>query len=120
MTRSLGSNYFIDLIFQDSGASKKASLDDLSKEELVSKCKNLLKLAQHAKSAKDGRCPCLFMCWWAMTILGRYITVLDLLLTDLKKLLEEKETENAKSSAEIDILKGQVEDNEDVIKVKQR
>ena len=43
-------------IFQDSGATKKAPLDDLSKEELLSKCKNLLKLAQHAKSAKDGRC----------------------------------------------------------------
>lgn len=45
-----------DPVFQESGAAKKASLDDLPREELVTKCKNLLKLAQHAKSAKDGRC----------------------------------------------------------------
>ena len=52
--------WFIDFyklsIFQDSGGTKKAPLDGLSKDELLSKCKNLLKLAQHAKSAKDGRC----------------------------------------------------------------
>ena len=54
--RSTDSNDIIKPpMFQDSGA-KKASLDDLSREELVNKCKNLLKLAQHAKSAKDGRC----------------------------------------------------------------
>lgn len=39
---------------QDAG-SKKASLDSMSKEELVGRCKNLLQLAQRAKSAKDGR-----------------------------------------------------------------
>ena len=46
---------------QDAG-TKKASLDSMSKEELVGRCKNLLQLAQRAKSAKDGRlrlAPCL-------------------------------------------------------------
>lgn len=58
--RSIYSNDFTNLPkFQESGAAKKTSFDDLSREELVTKCKNLLKLAQHAKSAKDGRwCPC--------------------------------------------------------------
>ena len=41
-------------IFQESGA-KKGSLDSLSKEELISRCKSLLQLAQKAKNAKDGR-----------------------------------------------------------------
>ena len=56
--RSTDSNDLINYhpMFQDSGAAKKASLDDLSREELVTKCKNLLKLAQQAKSAKDGMC----------------------------------------------------------------
>merc|ERR1719232_1483475 len=76
----------------DSGAAKKASLDDLSREDLVTKCKNLLKLAQQAKSAKD----------------------------DLKRLLDVKEAEISKSSAETDVLKSQVEDKEDIITVKQR
>ena len=49
------------LYLQDAG-TKKASLDSMSKEELVGRCKNLLQLAQRAKSAKDGRlrlAPCL-------------------------------------------------------------
>jgi len=37
------------------GAAKKASLDSLSKEELINRCKSLLQLAQKAKNAKDGR-----------------------------------------------------------------
>ena len=37
----------------NSGAKKP--LQELSKEELIQKCKNLLALAQKAKSAKDGK-----------------------------------------------------------------
>ena len=37
-----------------SSASKRG-LQDLSKEELVQKCKGLLNLAQKAKQAKDGK-----------------------------------------------------------------
>ena len=47
--------------FQEGGAAKtdKAkTLDSLSKEELIGRCKNLLQLAQKAKNAKDGECPC--------------------------------------------------------------
>ena len=33
----------------------KKPLQELSKEELIQKCKNLLALAQKAKSAKDGK-----------------------------------------------------------------
>lgn len=38
---------------QDS-AAKKIVLDDLSKEELIVKCKGLLTIAQKAKQAKSG------------------------------------------------------------------
>ena len=48
-----------------------------------------------------------------MTILERYITVLDLIIPDLQKLLEVRE-------AEIDVLKGQIQDSGDIVKVKQR
>ena len=47
-------DFLISFIFQESGA-KKGSLDSLSKEELISRCKSLLQLAQKAKNAKDGR-----------------------------------------------------------------
>lgn len=35
---------------------KKPQLEDLSKEELISKCKHLLVIAKKAKASKDGRC----------------------------------------------------------------
>ena len=38
------------------GGSNKKSLQDMSKEELIQKCKGLLTLAQRAKVAKDGKC----------------------------------------------------------------
>jgi len=40
----------------EEGASKKppASLDSLSREELVVRCRSLLQLAQKAKAAKDA------------------------------------------------------------------
>ena len=43
------------------GAGKK-SLQEMSKEELVQKCKALLNLAQKAKSAKDGKNQSLLFC----------------------------------------------------------
>ena len=48
-----------------------------------------------------------------MTILERYIKVLDLTIPDLKKLLEVRE-------AEIDVLKSQIQDSGDIVQVKQR
>ena len=40
---------------QDPGSKKSpAPLDSLTKEELVTRCKSLLQLAQKAKVAKDG------------------------------------------------------------------
>lgn len=33
---------------------KSQQLDELSKEELITKCKNLLVIAKKAKAAKDG------------------------------------------------------------------
>ena len=36
-------------------SSSKKNLSDLTKDELVNKCKSLLLLAQKAKSAKDGK-----------------------------------------------------------------
>lgn len=36
------------------GAGTKKPLSDLSKEELIDKCKHFLTLAQKAKAAKDG------------------------------------------------------------------
>jgi len=35
-------------------SSAKRGLQDLSKDELIQKCKGLLNLAQKAKQAKDG------------------------------------------------------------------
>ena len=37
------------------GAGTKKPLSDLTKEELIDKCKHFLTLAQKAKAAKDGR-----------------------------------------------------------------
>ena len=38
----------------DQAKSSKKNLADMSREELMEKCKNLLLLAQKAKAAKDG------------------------------------------------------------------
>ena len=38
--------------------SKKGGLQDMSKEELIQKCKALLALAHKAKAAKDGKSTC--------------------------------------------------------------
>ena len=43
------------LFLQEASSAKKSTLDSLSKEELIGRCKNLLQLAQKAKNAKDGR-----------------------------------------------------------------
>lgn len=40
--------------FQE-GPPKKGPLENLSREELIRKCKGLLGLAQKAKQAKDGK-----------------------------------------------------------------
>lgn len=37
-------------------ATKRNPLEDLSKDELVVKCKALLAIAQKAKQAKTGKC----------------------------------------------------------------
>ena len=37
------------------GSGAKKALQDMSKEELMQKCKTLLALAQKAKVAKDGK-----------------------------------------------------------------
>jgi hypothetical protein len=37
------------------GAGTKKPLSDLTKEELIEKCKHFLTLAQKAKAAKDGK-----------------------------------------------------------------
>jgi len=41
------------------GGAKK-NMSDLSKEELLDKCKSLLQIAQKAKAAKDGKHDILF------------------------------------------------------------
>ena len=38
-----------------SSHKSKSPLDKLSKEELLTKCRNLIAIAQKAKTAKDGR-----------------------------------------------------------------
>lgn len=40
---------------ESSTESKRSSLENLSKEELLQKCKALLSIAQRAKAAKDGK-----------------------------------------------------------------
>lgn len=42
-------------IFQNPDGVKKNPFDDLSKEELITKCKGLLAIAQKAKQAKSGK-----------------------------------------------------------------
>ena len=53
-------------------------------------------------------------------ILDCYLTNLDLLISDLQHKLDAKEEEFKKKQEEIDGLTTRVEENEDVIKVKQR
>ena len=55
-----------------------------------------------------------------MPILRSYLTVLDLIIADLQQRLDDKEAEIARVTEEVDGLRVQVEDNGDVIKVKQR
>lgn len=50
----------------EGGEVPKKGLQDMSKDELVAKCKSLLTLAQKAKSAKDGE---FFCCFWFRSIL---------------------------------------------------
>ena len=38
----------------DQGGASKKTLSDLTREELIEKCKNYLQIAQKAKTAKDG------------------------------------------------------------------
>lgn len=38
----------------NSESNKKASLEDLSREDLIKKCKGLLQIAQKAKQTKDA------------------------------------------------------------------
>ena len=44
---------------EPAGGAKK-NMNDLSKEELIDKCKGLLQIAQKAKAAKDGKHDILF------------------------------------------------------------
>ena len=53
-------------------------------------------------------------------ILDCYLTNLDLLISDLQHKLEAKEQEFKMKQDEVDVLTTRVEENEDVIKVKQR
>ena len=46
-----------------SGSGPKRGLQEMSKEELIQKCKALLNLAQKAKSAKDGKKNRLLVCF---------------------------------------------------------
>ena len=41
-----------------SGSGTKKSLQEMSREELVQKCKTLLAIAHKAKVAKDGKFAC--------------------------------------------------------------
>jgi hypothetical protein len=50
----------------DSSQGSKKNLADLSREELLDKCKNLLQLAQKAKAAKDGKITIGMLEWGTM------------------------------------------------------
>ena len=80
------------------------NLEKLSKEELIVKCRNLLAIAQKAKTAKDGKCSqvfssCRFSCFLNSTtkeqtnfdaILLTIITALNLLCSyNFNKLLKQ-------------------------------
>ena len=47
-----------------SGPGTKKSLQEMSREELVQKCKTLLAIAHKAKVAKDGKFACWSDCFW--------------------------------------------------------
>ena len=47
-----------------SGPGTKKSLQEMSREELVQKCKTLLAIAHKAKVAKDGKFAWLSDCFW--------------------------------------------------------
>lgn len=42
-------------VFTIFSQERKSQLDDLPREELIVKCKNLLAIAKKAKAAKDGK-----------------------------------------------------------------
>ena len=41
---------------KDSGAKKASPFENLSRDDLIKKCRGLLGIAQKAKQAKDGEC----------------------------------------------------------------
>jgi len=81
----------------ESGAAKKpGALESLSKEELIGKCKTLLQIAQKAKKAKDD-------------------------IQKEKEILQEEGVKEKDDLIEqIGVLKSNIDDNEDVMKAKQR
>jgi len=81
----------------ESGAVKKpGALESLSKEELVGKCKTLLQIAQKAKKAKDE-------------------------IQKEKEILQEEGVKEKDDFLEqISVLKSNIDDNEDIVKAKQR
>ena len=58
-----------------SGPGTKKSLQEMSREELVQKCKTLLAIAHKAKVAKDGK-----FAWWNDCFWFSYFTFFELLL----------------------------------------
>merc|ERR1711874_182483 len=81
----------------ESAAGKKpGALENLSKDELIGKCKTLLQIAQKAKKSKDD-------------------------VQKEKEILQtEKETEKKDFLEQISFLKSNIDDNEDLVKAKQR
>ena len=56
-----------------SGARRPTPLADLSKEDLILKCKKLLQIAQKSKVAKDGKKKCSSV---SLLVTGAYLYIL--------------------------------------------
>jgi hypothetical protein len=62
----------LSLLVQGPGMEGRRALESLSKEELLSKCKNLLALAQKAKLAKDGELLFTSLCSFVVVLIFHF------------------------------------------------